>query len=310
MTRVFAGPCMFALCVLASVSASSQGTFRSGAEGVRIDVQVTEAGRPVIGLTADNFEVRDGGVRQAIDAFALKNAPLSVLLALDASASVNGAALAHLREAARAAVSALREEDEAALLTFAERIELGAPWGVDREGVSAAIAGIDGHGSTALNDALVSSLTLSDQARGRRVAIVFTDGRDTISYLEAKTVLAAALASDVVVYAVSAGPPVIDANRDRRLLGGRSAQDRFDEDPTLYPYALLQRLTEETGGAQIHVDSTRDLAATFAAIVDQFRMRYVLTYTPTGVAKPGWHPLEVKLKGRSGTVRARRGYVR
>jgi hypothetical protein len=41
----------------------------------------------------------------------------------------------------------------------------------------------------------------------------------------------------------------------------------------------------------------------FAAIVNAFKTRYLLSYTPTGVAASGWHPLEVKLKGKAGTSR-------
>jgi hypothetical protein len=52
----------------------------------------------------------------------------------------------------------------------------------------------------------------------------------------------------------------------------------------------------------------RDLGATFEGIVDEFNSRYVLTYTPQGVARGGWHTLEVRLAHRRGTVTARRGY--
>jgi Ca-activated chloride channel family protein len=310
MRRAFAVVCILFLHVMGPVGAPGQARFSSGVEAVRVDVQVREGGRPVAGLGADDFELRDSGVRQDIEAITVRDVPLSVLLALDTSASVNGPALDHLKDAARSAIAALRDGDEAALLTFAERIELRAPWGAGRTAFSAAIAGMEGHGSTALNDALLSSLVLSEQARGRRLAIVFTDGADTISYLGARSVISAALATDVVVYAVSSGPKLVDAMRDRRLLAGRSLTDRFDQDPTLYPYALLQKITDQTGGEQIHVESTRDLAGTFSGIVDEFKTRYVLIYIPRGVPKSGWHPLDVKLKGRGSTVTARRGYSR
>jgi hypothetical protein len=52
----------------------------------------------------------------------------------------------------------------------------------------------------------------------------------------------------------------------------------------------------------------RDLRGVFASILAEFRSRYVLAYIPGGVAPGGWHRLEVKLKGRPGEVKARRGY--
>jgi len=50
------------------------------------------------------------------------------------------------------------------------------------------------------------------------------------------------------------------------------------------------------------------MPATLLAIVKEFRERYVVSYTPTGVAAGGWHAIDVRVKGRNLTVRARRGY--
>ena len=38
--------------------------------------------------------------------------------------------------------------------------------------------------------------------------------------------------------------------------------------------------------------------------------RYVLRFEPTGRAAPGWHRLDLGLKGAKGEVRARQGYFR
>ena len=40
----------------------------------------------------------------------------------------------------------------------------------------------------------------------------------------------------------------------------------------------------------------------------EFRQSYVLTYTPEGVTRRGWHKLQVDVPGRRVTVRARSGY--
>jgi len=42
-------------------------------------------------------------------------------------------------------------------------------------------------------------------------------------------------------------------------------------------------------------------------ILQEFRQRYLISYTPRGVAKDGWHKLDVRVK-RGGTVKARPGY--
>jgi hypothetical protein len=45
--------------------------------------------------------------------------------------------------------------------------------------------------------------------------------------------------------------------------------------------------------------------------LQEYRQRYLLTFTPEGVStNDGWHTLEVKLKrGLKGRVHARRGYL-
>ena len=49
------------------------------------------------------------------------------------------------------------------------------------------------------------------------------------------------------------------------------------------------------------------LADTFAAILAQYRQRYLLSFTPAGVGRRGWHRLDVRLRTRPGTVVAREG---
>ena len=72
--------------------------FRSGIDLVTVDVLVTDGTRAVTGLAADDFEVRDSGVVQTIDSISVDTVPVSMLLALDISNSVEGTTLAHLKD--------------------------------------------------------------------------------------------------------------------------------------------------------------------------------------------------------------------
>jgi VWFA-related protein len=71
---------------------------------------------------------------------------------------------------------------------------------------------------------------------------------------------------------------------------------------------FLDDLTELTGGATLKVESTKDLSATFLKILDEFRQRYLISYSPAGVAKDGWHRLDVRVKNRRVNVKSRAGY--
>ena len=73
--------------------------------------------------------------------------------------------------------------------------------------------------------------------------------------------------------------------------------------------AFLHELTELTGGTLLDAGSTENLGATFERILDEFRQRYLISYTPAGVSRPGWHRLDVRVKGHVATVKARPGYL-
>ena len=62
------------------------------------------------------------------------------------------------------------------------------------------------------------------------------------------------------------------------------------------------------GGVFMQAENTRALERRFAEALDSFRERYVITYVPRGVEGAGWHPVDIRVKGRH-RVRARPGYV-
>ena len=71
---------------------------------------------------------------------------------------------------------------------------------------------------------------------------------------------------------------------------------------------FLEDLTGVTGGATLQIESTEDLSAAFVKILDEFRQRYLISYSPTGVPAGGWHRLDVRVKSRRVTVKSRTGY--
>jgi VWFA-related protein len=267
---------------------------------VRVDVQVRQGNRPVTGLTTADFELRDSKVVQDVQAVSIEDVPVSLFLALDTSSSVQGQLLDQLKAAARAAVDALRDDDQAALFTFSQRITRHVAPTRDRQAIRSAIDGMKAEGSTALRDAIFAATVLREQAQGRVVLLVFTDGLDTVSWLDTRSVIDASLRSDMVIYAVSTMP---QSTVERQ-------KSWYEDEPELFPAPFLGDLTERTGGELLQVKRGEDLAKTFAKIVADFKSRYLLTYAPRNVPGTGWHPIEVKLKNRRGDVTARRGYWR
>lgn len=152
---------------LQALSAAPQpARFRSSAELVLVDVQVRRGSNPVANLTAADFELRDSGIVQRVQAATFEDVPVSVLLALDVSGSVRGETLTHLKTAARAAATALTADDQAALLTISERIRLAVPWGRNRAALDSAVDALSASGATALGDGIYTALGLRNDAAG------------------------------------------------------------------------------------------------------------------------------------------------
>ena len=238
--------------------------FKARADVVQIDALVTSDGKPVRGLTAADFEVRDNGVVQTVDFVSFDERPVNVILALDMSRSVAGLKLERLREAGRALLVGLRKDDRAALITFSH-VVAGRSLLTDNVG------------------AIAAALALGDPEDGRSLAIVFSDGLDSASFLTADAVTAAARRTNVVVYGVATG-------------------DRHTE--------FLRDLTNETGGRLLLTSGVGDFRAAFLEIVAEFRHRYLLGFSPRGVPEDGWHKLDVRVRSRGASVKARPGYQR
>ncbi len=274
---------LLVLLLVGTASADAQTpTFAARLDVVRVDALVTDRGRPVAGLGAADFEIVDNGVAQQVDLASFEELPLDVVLALDLSDSVSGERLDHLRQAGAAVLGGLKPDDRAGLLTFNHALTLRQDLTRDLPRLREALNDAVPRGRTSLADGTYAALLAGEAGAGRDLLIVFSDGLDTSSWLTPARVIEAARRSDVTVYAVSVR---------------ENGTSEFLED-----------LAEATGGAVVEIESTKDLSRTFVGILEEFRQRYVLSYAPRGVASDGWHTLQVRVKGRRGTVRASTGY--
>jgi VWFA-related protein len=269
------------------IAHAQQPSFSARTESVRVDVLVTEGGRIVRGLSAADFEIRDEGVVQTVDLVSFQQLPIHVILALDLSYSVSGERLRDLRGASHALLDALGREDRASLLTFNHAVSRRSTPTSDVGPLRTVLdalepEGVNSAGGTALNDAAYAALVSGEMEGGRSLALVFSDGVDTGSWLSSSRVLDVARRTGVVVYGVSV-----------RGSGG----------------SLFGDLTEATGGSAVEAESTRNLRAVFIRVLEEFRSRYLVSFSPKGAAQRGWHRLDVRIKGRRVNVNARPGYM-
>jgi VWFA-related protein len=283
---------LLVVVALSVVAAGQQPTFRSGVDVVRIDASVMNGLTPVAGLTREQFVLVDNGVPQTVDSAVLENVPLSLTLVLDTSESMRGDRIDHLIDGAKALITALHPQDDAALVTFSEPVRLAVPMTRDRQVVLDALDALVPDGATSLNDAVFLSLQLKPMqaSDSRPVLLAFSDGHDTSSWLTNDQLLDATRRSNLLLHVIELLPPAYGMNM------------------ALRPSELLRNLAKAGGGRHWAAQKPSDLNDLFGKALNELRARYLLTYSPSGVQRNGWHDVKVTLKNARGDVTARPGY--
>jgi Ca-activated chloride channel family protein len=263
---------------------------------VELDVQLVELytsvldrqSRPVEGLAAGDFAIREDGVEQTLVRFErVRDLPIRAGLLLDVSASM----APDLGEAQRAALDFLSQtvgpRDKAALITFNDRPELAVELTGDLVSLGGGLAGLKAERGTALYDSVVFALYYFNGIAGQRALIVLSDGKDESSRFDLQETLELARRAGVTIYGIGLG-----------LEGGDHEAKR-----------ALERLAEETGGRALFPGSAAELAPAYAAIEDDLRSQYLLVYQSTNEgASDRFRKVEVDVARRGVDVRTLRGY--
>lgn len=285
---------------LAQDAAAPQTTFRGGVEAVGLTVTIRDArGRVVRDLVASDFEVFDSGMLTPITDFYAGEGPISLAILLDISGSMAvGGNIAKAREAITILTGAFQEMDEAAFFTFDTRLRQVVPFTSETARIRQ--ASLEGRpwGSTSLYDSIGDTARIvAERANRHRALLVITDGVDTTSKLTPAEVSGIASSIDVPVYLLSVVTPVDHAGEDSAV---NSAKARAAS-------ATLADLAQWTGG---DLRITSRPAHTVQAIQDlmaELRHQYVISFEPG--TRPGWHPIEVRMRKKDMFAHTRGGYV-
>jgi hypothetical protein len=178
-TRVYL--CSLALAFAVVVPSAQQAPqFRTGIHTVPVYVTAIDAsGHLVTDLTQDDFVLLDNGQVQAISNFANNTQPITVVVMLDRSGSVEEH-FPLIEGAAAEFVHHLTLDDAARIGSFAERIQLD-PVGFtnDRDTLLEILkTELQPIGPTPLWNATNVAMTALASQSGRRVVLMFTDGMD------------------------------------------------------------------------------------------------------------------------------------
>jgi VWFA-related protein len=271
---------------------AQQATFRSATSIVPVLATVLDkSGRLVPDLEREDFTVLDNGKPQEIVFFQNDVQPFSVVVMMDFSFSMN-ANLKLLKAAAEQFILRLLPDDRAQVGAFSDKIMFSGTFTSDRDDLVGALDDLQYGNPTRLYDAIDASIDMLDDAKGRRVVLVFTDGDDTASRRGFGDVLDKAREKEVMVYSIGLESEFFNGQRMQRTRPDRA----------------LRRLADETGGGYFELKKTDELAPTFTRVAQELHSLYALGFTPAALDGKE-HRLEVRVRGQGLSARSRRSYI-
>ncbi|MGH8694479.1 MAG: VWA domain-containing protein, partial [Burkholderiales bacterium] len=291
-------------------------------------------------LTKRDFRIYEDSVEQRIESFESVSMPFHVVLVLDTSQST-AFKLEDIQDAAFTFVNQLRHDDRVMVMSFDSKVKTHCEFTNDRELLRDAIFRTRTGGSTKLYDAVKQVLADKlSQVQGRKAVVLFTDGVDTSSRTTATSTLDLVEEADALVFSVrydteerrQQGPWGMPGGRTPPIgwpqpsprgrgrwpfwqLGGQWPQGRLPQpgngtsDEYRRGERYLQELADRSGGRVYQGDTLSNVARAFAAIAEELRYQYCLSYYPTNSNQDGaMRTIKVRVEKPDLVVRARAGY--
>lgn len=252
-------------------------------------------GKFVLDLSQSDFSILDDHKPpQSIQNFRREtDLPLHMGLLIDVSGSVHSrfdfeqtAAISFLQHAIRAGF------DRAFIVGFNSQSQMTQDYTDNVQQLADGIHKLQDGGGTALYDAIYRACKdkfLNDHPDHptRKAIVVVSDGEDNQSEHTRAQAIEMAQRAEVIVYAISTDDSGLILRGDK----------------------VLSQLAESTGGRAFFPFKMKDIAHSFAAIEDELRSQYVVSYRPADFDADGrYRSIEISALKKDLQVRARKGY--
>ncbi len=248
----------------------ADAVFTSDSKLVELHASVTGPdGALLTELPRSAFQVFENDVPQEIKVFRHEDAPVSLGLIIDNSASMTDK---HARVAAAllTLVHASNPGDEEFVMEFNEAPKLLQEFTQDQVQLAEKLKRADASGATALRDAL--SMGIAHVTRlgknDRKVLVIVTDGEDNSSHLDLARLTREAQQHGVLVYAIGL---LNDANERE------SAHAKKD----------LDTLTKATGGEAFYPKVLDEVDGIAKHVAHDLRNQYTIAYIPADQKQDG-----------------------
>jgi len=251
-------------------SSEATATFKTGVSDVRVDVQVTEGNTLIKDLKQDDFAVADEGKPQSIVSFSHGDEPVTLILLLDISGSMQKY-IDEISMEAREALAHLRPGDRVAIMVFAKGTAVAQDFSDNlaetARNIGSAVKNWDVGTSTMINTSVVSAARYMDKHAGpggRRAILILTDNLSMSYQLTDGQVVRELDKADTVLNAIITGRAI----RPASLTPGKPVNPDFTP-------ANVFELAEQTGGEWVRAERAGD---SFKEMIERIRSRYMLAY--------------------------------
>jgi Ca-activated chloride channel family protein len=237
---------------------------------VLVPVTITDPmNRLVVGLDKDSFVVRENGEPQTIRAFSSEDAPVSLGVIFDVSASMADK-IAVSRQAIVEFFRTANPNDEFFVVAFSDHPKLLSDFTPSVEDIQKQLDYAAPQGCTSLLDAIYLGIDRMRQARYERKALlIISDGGDNHSRYTETEIMDTVREADVQIYGI----------------GLFNSQGKTKEE--LHGPELLGEITGATGGQTFFIRSASELPDVATRIGIELRNQYLLGYHPTHPAHDG-----------------------
>lgn len=302
---------------------SDDDIIRVRSDEVLIPVTVRDReGKRIDNLTPNEFMIFDNGKRQEIAGFNRERTPVNVLFLLDASGSVFSH-MKFIREAATKFAKELRPVDRVCVMQFADDVELLQDW-MPADNSAAISRALNWRYKPGESTSFYDGIYLAAKDRmaeisGRKLIILLTDGIDSPRKKHANhdQAVNALRNSEAALYVISL-TAVLRHRVDKVAGTTKKAQVMRGIDPREVDRIQqtineaedsLNQMAEVTGGHMYLPLEDDELQVSLAAIGEELRSQYIITYRPTPLPKPNeWRQIKVLVGSGGYEVQARDGY--
>ncbi len=294
-------------------------TIRTNVHLVLVPVTVTgPGGKPVTGLTARDFVVRDEDVPQKIrlDDADTVLAPVSVVFAVQRS-GISAVALAKINKVGSMIEPLIAgDRGRAAVMTFDAEIKVMQDFTSDGQKLRAAFEKIDGgyiRKSRMLDAVSVAAEMLESRPESsRRILFLLSESRDRTSKAKLSEVIQKVQRAGIAVYPITYSTQAVAwtarPEDNPPMPGDTDYLGALREFGRLGDTNDANALAKATGGRHLSFATLDGLQSALARAGDEIHGQYLLSFTPAESNNLGYHKLEVTIPEKNYTIRARPGY--